>query len=436
MGTLRADPAAPQGNADSAVPEEKIRAELNRVVESPAFRGSHRSQDFLRYVVERALAGQPSELKERHIAVHLFGRPADANLAEDTIVRVSAREVRRRLEQYYATAEGTASEVQIHLPAGSYVPEFRPVARGIEAADHPAAGSSADVGPMGGDPQRRTWRRLWWMLAAAVIAASSGGLAWREVGRNPAERASNEFWRPVLSDGAEVLIGVPHPIVFHPSVRATRESAKRQPPLDIPLQRPLALRPEELSGSDFVEVQDQYVAFGDLLAASNLQAMLQSQGKRVRMRLASKIDLADLKESPSIQIGAYTNKWTLELIRNLRFRFDYMPDGRACIVDTANAGRLWALPALTSDGTSEQDYLLITRLVSGGSGQPAVLVAGLKQFGTGAGGQLLADAQRLGEILRATGNDQWPETNLQLVLEMRVIGNTPSPPHLIAWHIW
>jgi hypothetical protein len=241
----------------------------------------------------------------------------------------------------------------------------------------------------------------------------------------------------VLGAGSEeILIGVPHPIVFHPSVRASRESAKRQPPQELPLQRPLALRPEELSGSDFVEVRDQYVAFGDLLAASSLHTMLTSKGKRVRMRLASKIDLADLKETPSVQIGAYTNRWTLELSRNLRFRFDYREDGRACIVDTATPGRYWALPALTSDGTSEQDYLLITRLVAGGSGRPAVLVAGLKQFGTGAGGQLLSDAQHLGEILHAIGDERWIDSNLQLVLEMRVIGNTPSPPHLVAWHIW
>jgi hypothetical protein len=343
--------------------------------------------------------------------------------------------VRRRLEQYYSSPEGAAAEWQIHLPPGSYVPEFRHSERPAEppTAPKPLISQSS--------PVKAAWnphllRRRWWLLPVIAVLALAAFAAWRRTTASPEESASRQFWQPLLSAGEEVLIGVPHPIVFHPSVRATRESAKRLPPQEIPLQRSLALRPEELTGSDFVEVQDQYVAFGDLVASSSLQAFFALEGKRVKLRLAGKVDLADLKETPSVQIGAYTNRWTLELSRNARFRFRYTEDGRACIVDTASPGRQWALPVLTSDGTSDLDYLLITRLLAGSSGQPAILVAGLKQFGTGAGGQLLTDPQQLGGILRGIEDRRWRSSNLQLVLEMRVIGNTPSPPHLVAWHVW
>lgn len=435
MGSAKPTSIAPNGREEIRVPAELVRAELQRILQSPAFRGSHRSQDFLRYVVEKALASQLTELKERHIAVDLFGRPADANLAEDTIVRVSAREVRRRLEQYYSSPEGAGTEWQIHLPAGSYVPEFRHIQRPPEASQLPEDNASAPL-PLKAGRHPGMLRRRWWLLPVAGIMALAGFAAWRHNTSSAEASAADRFWQPVLSAGQEVLIGVPHPIVFHPSIRVSRESAKRQLPLDIPLQRPLALRPDELTGSDFVEVQDQYVAFGDLIAASNLQGFFALEGKRVKLRLASKVDLADLKETPSVQIGAYTNRWTLELSRNTRFRFRYTEDGRACIEDTASPGKQWALPVLTSDGTSDLDYLLITRLLSGSSGQPAILVAGLKQFGTGAGGQLLAETQQLGTILLRIGDGRWSASNLQLLLEMRVIGNTPSPPHLVAWHIW
>jgi hypothetical protein len=91
VGSTKETSIAPNGREEPRVPSDLVRAELDRILHSPPFRGSHRSQDFLRYVVEKALASQLTDLKERHIAVDLFGRPADANLAEDTIVRVSAR---------------------------------------------------------------------------------------------------------------------------------------------------------------------------------------------------------------------------------------------------------------------------------------------------------------------------------------------------------
>ncbi len=416
-------------------PKEMVRCELERILQSSAFRGSHRSQEFLRYIVEKTLVPQLSDLKERHIAVELFGRPPAANLAEDTIVRVTAREVRRRLQQFYASPEGAGAVLQIHLSPGSYVPEFELVEPGIEVLRPIAEEKGEGAAPR--PSRRRLFPRLAaWALAPAVIAVV---LAWpelREAGASREAALAESFWRPVIHSGEEIVIGIPHPIVYQPSLRALRESARRQPAQEIPFQRPLALRPEELNGADFVAVQDQYVAFGDLLAASHLHAMMAVRQKRVRLRSASKINPADLKEAPSIQIGAFSNSWTLELGRDLRFRFSRTQDGRSCILDTATPGRFWALPTLTSDSAADQDYLLITRLRSGRWGQPAVLVAGLKQFGTGAGGELLSNPRRLGEVLRSIGDVRWPEANLQIVLETRVMEKTPSAPQLVAWHVW
>lgn len=436
QATLRKIPAAAPDSGDEApVPEEAVRSELGRILQSSAFRGSQRSQGFLRYVVEKTLASQWSDLKERNLAVELFGRPPEVNLAEDTIVRVSAREVRRRLQQHYASAEGARAALRIHLPPGSYVPEFRrPEARPEPVDDPPGRGAEPVAAPSA--RRRRSPSRIAWALASAAFLGLVVWAFWRNAGISPEAALAELFWRPVMSSGREVLIGVPHPIVYYPSVRALRESAKRQPPREIPLQRELALPLGELAGSDFVPVQDQYVAFGDLLAVSHLHAMLAARKKSVRLRLASKLDPADLKETATIQIGAYSNLWALELGRNLRFRFSRTQDGRSCILDTANPGRLWALPTITSDGAADQDYLLITRLVSGQWGQPAVLAAGLKQFGTGAGGQLLSNPPRLGALLRSLENVPWRKANLQMVLAMRVIGSTPATPQLVAWHVW
>src|SRR5271166_323740 len=98
---------------------------LERVLASKAFAGSQRSQDFLRLILEHALAGHKDNLRERMIGAEMFGRPIDYDTANDAVVRVKANEVRRRLAQYYAE-EGTEQDpVWIDLPTGTYVPEFR-----------------------------------------------------------------------------------------------------------------------------------------------------------------------------------------------------------------------------------------------------------------------------------------------------------------------
>src|SRR5882724_11944077 len=103
---------------------EEIRHQLRCVLESPAFHGSKRCQQFLEYVCQKSLSGEAATLKERTVAIEVFGRPAHSDLSDDTIVRVGAREVRKRLAQYYVSPEGAAAKIRIDLHSGSYAPEF------------------------------------------------------------------------------------------------------------------------------------------------------------------------------------------------------------------------------------------------------------------------------------------------------------------------
>jgi Tol biopolymer transport system component len=107
----------------SAEQADTVRRALELVISSDAFAGSKRCQDFLRLVVEHALAGELDALSERTIGVEMFGRPADYDISNDAIVSVRATEVRKRLAQYYREA-ATTPVVRIELPTGSYTPEF------------------------------------------------------------------------------------------------------------------------------------------------------------------------------------------------------------------------------------------------------------------------------------------------------------------------
>jgi TolB-like protein len=100
-----------------------VRDHLHDVTTSHAFASSKRSQDFLHLIVEHALEGEVDNLRERMIGAEMFGRPIDYDTGSDSVVRVKATEVRKKLAQYYLERDGLPP-VRIELPSGSYVPRF------------------------------------------------------------------------------------------------------------------------------------------------------------------------------------------------------------------------------------------------------------------------------------------------------------------------
>jgi hypothetical protein len=107
------------GNAEDIAP---LRSHLNEVLEGEVFKGSQRSGQFLKHIMEQAIAGHFESLKERIIGIEVFGRSAFYDASADAIVRVTASDVRKRLLQHY-NLPGTPSEFRISLPPGSYVPK-------------------------------------------------------------------------------------------------------------------------------------------------------------------------------------------------------------------------------------------------------------------------------------------------------------------------
>lgn len=105
------------------IQEDLVREELNRVCEDELFRETTRMKRFLRYVVEETLDGRGSRLKGYVIGVEVFDRPDSFDPQADTIVRVQAGQLRRRLDLYYAD-RGKTSKVRILMPKGRYAPTF------------------------------------------------------------------------------------------------------------------------------------------------------------------------------------------------------------------------------------------------------------------------------------------------------------------------
>lgn len=177
---------------------EKVRSQLQRILESREFRNSKRSQQFLRHVVDCALQGDVQALKETTIGSVLFGRKPGYDTGSDPSVRVRANDVRKRLLAYYQGA-GMGDRVQIELSAGSYMPRFR------HSQLIPA--SRTETG------QQLTARPFVLMRDANLdqLERLAASLHVRDIGplthRNKSDTASAEFLCPLLTHLAEAMEG-------------------------------------------------------------------------------------------------------------------------------------------------------------------------------------------------------------------------------------
>ena len=134
-------PAHSPQKAASEVPIESVQAELEGILASNAFSRAGRLSSFLRFVVERTLRGESSELKEYSLGLEVFRRSESYDPRIDPIVRVEARRLRSKLERYYED-EGKDDLVQIELPKGGYAPVFRFRSQQSEEAQPGATESS------------------------------------------------------------------------------------------------------------------------------------------------------------------------------------------------------------------------------------------------------------------------------------------------------
>jgi len=103
--------------------EEEERQELEAVLRSGIFTKAPNLKHFLDFVANRYFAGEAEQLKEYSIAVHALNRPETFDPQSDTVVRVTAHTLRKKLQRYYAN-EGRDHPIQIQLPPGKYVLHF------------------------------------------------------------------------------------------------------------------------------------------------------------------------------------------------------------------------------------------------------------------------------------------------------------------------
>jgi hypothetical protein len=401
------------------VEKRAIQQQLEQLLASPLFHSSKRYPSFLRFVVARVLAGQTDQLKERILGIEVFGRPSDYDTNADPIVRVTAAEIRKRIEQYYHDPK-RSQEIRVFLPSGSYAPQFsspgHPLGiislatqeQPLESAVVAAPGASALAVRKPGFWSART------LLVAGLLTLLLASTAMFYAVRPSALKT---FWEPFVNSSEPVLFCIADQYQY--STIRLRDATNPQ---------------REVTLSDSMVA----VIIDDVSPLVNVAGLLRTYGKDYRVLGESTTSLTDLRRGPSVFIGAFDNSWTLRLTGPLRFHFANNPDmSQLWIEDRANpTQRVWSLDRLQQQQTGTyKDYAIVARFVDPDTDQHVVVAAGIGRGGTVAAGEFLVDAHRMNEMMSQVPSG-WNRKNIEIVLETQVIQSRSGPPRITAVQVW
>ncbi len=410
--------------------KEIIRSQLARILQSPPFHATRRSQAFLNFIVEKALEGRLDLLKERCIGAEVFGRVPDYDTNNDAVVRISANDLRKRLAQYEIIASA-GDEVRILLPTGSYLPEFHWLSPCPPATSVPNPPAPLPTVPVSGAvPQRRAFRK--WLVLLCVLGALLPVLVWAGFRLTRPKLALEQFWLPVLQSPNPATITIGQSTVYLLSDRIHSKYDGRNEAEVEAGPHVVHYGTDSVPGDDIIPVTDIYTAAGDAVALARMTEMFAKFGKPVRVRFSSETSFSDLRDAPAILLG-FNNRWNRDIARELRFSFESR-NGVKVMTDRTPPGRIWTAD-IDPAGHTSVDYGLVSRAFNPGTGQLMVQAGGLASGGTRAAGEFLTNSDAWKGFLDKVPHD-WVSRNLQIVIRVKVIGNTPSVPEIVAVHCW
>jgi len=386
--------------------------QVERVLSSPLFRTSQRCQLLFRYIAEHALSGDAQAIKERTLGVDVFGRPPDYDTNADPVVRGTAGEIRKKLAQYYQDPNHQG-ETLIELRPGSYVPQFRP-GNGHHVAEAP--------------PSKRNLP-LYLLLGVALVLAPVvyfyGG--WQ---RTDLDR----FWEPMLNEPRGVLFCVGQSRVY--SFRSDARQKEVETTIRATTPPDLNSSREMIPLSQLVPVWDRYFAMGDAKSLLRLASVFEKRGRPYRIRGEAETSFSDLREQPSILIGAFDNEWTLRLAGQMRYTFYKDFQGLEVVRDREHPEQTnWKLVNSWPYWNITQDYAIVSRVFDRNTDRMVVVAAGITHFGTAGAGEFLSDPRYFAEASRQLPAG-WLNRNLQIVLQVPVVASTSGHPRVLATHVW
>lgn len=186
---------------------EASSAQIQRIVQSKAFRTSEVHRNLLTYLAEKSLSGDSDNIKEYTVGLDVFGKPDSYDPRQESTVRMHVARLRQKLAEYYRT-EGVEDPIFVDLPKGGFRVTFEP--RAVAPLPDEEAAAAAPQGRTG-----RYWLEV--VLVAALLVAVGTALYFANrlwslqtpetvaVEMTPELR---QLWEPLVNSSRPLIVAV------------------------------------------------------------------------------------------------------------------------------------------------------------------------------------------------------------------------------------
>jgi hypothetical protein len=387
--------------------------------------------NFCNTFVEKALLSQFDELKERTIGVQLFGRDPSYDTGADAIVRVTATDVRKRLQRFYATRK-PRPEVRIELFPGSYIVEFRQMSA-LEPEASPLPEIAASEPPLKAlaSPAHKYFQ---WTLAAALLIAISmiaGVVLARYHGQARQEAVRRLPWSAMLQRNRQLRIVFSDPDivalqgVFHSQVSLADYADHRYIP---DIHSPARI--ESLFRGNNVPVVD--ANFSSRIATFLSPAP-------VRTYRARQLESGDFKTDDNFLLlgSPLSDPWVHLFQDQLDFEFRYDAKlGEEIIFNKqpAMGESTIYVPTVPGWGTGEA-FAILALLVNPNQSSHIMILAGSNAAATEAAGKLVTDTELVSRTLKEHKLDPYdPHVQFEMLLRVTTVASSLNTFNIVACH--
>jgi hypothetical protein len=426
-----------------------VRDELNSILKSHYFSGSKRCQDFLEFIVQHALDGNFDYLTERFLGAELFGRPINYETGTDSIVRVRANDVRRRLSQYYS-ASHSRGQVTIDLLSGTYVPEFHwsvpsppqttthdaPAGERSPGAPTPAiAANSGELTPDAQANHRPAWTSAMLIALGLALACFMGwslkGLTLDQPS-SPLKQAPSlaALWSGFLDSGHETDV-----VLSDASFQLLEDLGKRKFTIDDYLTRRYIAELQSQSGNPDMRFALNLIASKDFGNSSEFRlaeriSALDRAGNRIHVYNSRDFSSTLAAQDNVVLIGAgYTNPWQQLFAGRLNFLQSAQTSSRAVINNVPKPGE-----QATYSPTDAVGYCVVAYLPNLDRNTSALLIEGSSSEATEAGGDFLLSDDKLASFEKRLNVNKLPY--FEVLLKTSEVRGTPITATVETYRVY
>lgn len=416
---------------------------LERAAASPALKRAARLREFLFYVGSKSLKEGRTGIHEQEIGQAVFGRRDSYDTSQDNIVRVSATELRKRVDAYFAS-EGREEPIIFDIPRGGYMPSFR-----LRVAEAPPMPSGPAVPVAVETPAPVPARVLPWpriLLAAVSLVAILLGVAcvslWRQ-NQSLSRRiyvwkdqpALAAFWSRFFSSPQETDV-----VVADTSFMLIEDMMKQSYSLNDYLNRSYIGHLQTLSGCGDPKVLASIASrnggsFGDFRVAQHIMA-LDPGASNLFLSYARDYTADAIKRNNAILIGSRkSNPWVDLFTDELNFDLEYDRALDQTFVKNlhprAGEQAIYAQPA---NPYATLGYGVIAYLPNPSHTANGLIIEGTNSEATNAAGDFITSEQSMESFLSRLPGRKFPY--FELLLRTSRVAGTPLQAEIVAYRTY